>query len=210
MLKRKPTITPESRFSKAPPGFSLTGSKGKWPWERPPKYATAPEAVDALIENAEKPQIQEMQLQLLAAGVSIEEIVTTAARVGFMEGMFTVDVAELIKAPLTFYYMGLAAEAGIDAKVFATKNGLPRTNYGMKDSQLLKIMRDRNPDFAKFIQEEMPKQAMARKQQKEMMEQQMREQSFLGVEPIEGEVVETPEEEMAEEMMEERVEGEEE
>lgn len=197
MLKRKPTITPESRFSKAPPGYSLTGSRGKWPWERPPKYATASEAVDALIANAEKPEIQEMQVQLLAAGVSIEEIVNTAVRVGFMEGLFTVDVAELIKAPLAFYFMGLAAEADIDAKVFATPNGLPRTNYGMKDSQLLKIMRDRNPDFAKFVTEELPRQRTMKVQQQEMMQRQIQEESFLGVEEpmedvIEGELVEEP------------------
>ena len=205
MLKRKPTITPESRFSKAPPGYSLTGPQGKWPWERPPEFATAPEAVDALIANIEKPQIQEMQLQLLAAGVSIEEIVNTTVRVGFMEGKFTPDVAEIIKAPLAFYYMGLAAEADIDAKVFATKSGLPRTEYGMKDSQILKIMRDRNPDFAKFITEKMPKQ-----QEQEMLAQeQMMSGSFLGVDEsvIEGELVEEP---PAQEMAEERMEGEEE
>lgn len=192
MLKRKPTITPESRFSKAPPGYSLTGSKGKWPWERPPQFATAPEAVDAIIENLEKPEIQEMQIQLLAAGVSIEELVTTTVRVGFMEGKFSVDVAELIKAPLSFYYMGLAAEADIDAKVFATKNGLPRTNYGMKDSQILTIMRDRNPDFANYIQNQLPRQAEERKQRQMMMQQQIEQESFLGVQPIEGEVVEQP------------------
>lgn len=191
MLKRKPSITPESRFSKAPPGYSLTGSQGKWPWERPPEFATAPEAVDALIANIEKPQIQEMQLQLLAAGVSIEELVTTTVRVGFMEGKFTVDVAELIKAPLAFYYMGLAAEADIDAKVFATKSGLPRTNYGMKDSQILRIMRDRNPEFATFITDKMPKQ----QEQQMVAQQELQESSFLGVDAdsiIEGEVVERP------------------
>jgi hypothetical protein len=101
--------------------------------------------------------------------------------------------------------MGLAAEADIDAKVFATKSGLPRTEYGMKDSQILKIMRDRNPDFAKFITEKMPKQ-----QEQEMLAQeQMMSNSFLGVDEsvIEGELVEeTP----AQEMAEERMEGEEE
>jgi len=190
MLKRKPTITPESRFSKAPPGFSLAGTPGKWPWERPPEYATAPEAVDYLIDNLEKPDIQEMQIKLLAAGVSIEEIVTTTTRVGFMEGKFTVDVAELIKAPLAFYLMGLATEAGIDAKVFATKDGLPRMNYGMQDAQLLRIMKDRNPDFEKFITSEMPRQ----KVQQQERQRALQEESFLGLEAeaIEGEVVPTP------------------
>lgn len=190
MLKRKPTITPESRFSKAPPGFSLAGTPGKWPWERPPEYPTAPEAVDYLIDNLEKPDIQEEQIKLLAAGVSIEEIVTTTVRIGFMEGKFTVDVAELIKAPLTFYLMGLATDAGIDAKVFATRNGQYRKNYGMQDAQLLRIMRDRNPEFEKFVTTEMPRQ----KAQQEERQRALQEESFLGIEQeaIEGEVVPTP------------------
>jgi len=188
MLKRKPTITPESRFSKAPPGFALAGSPGKWPWERPPEHTTAPEAVDAIIENLEKPEIQEEYVKLLAAGVSIEEMVNTATKLGFMEGKFTVDVAEIIKAPLAFYLMGLASEAGIDAKVFTTRDGLaPRTNYGVGDAQLLNIMRDRNPDFEKFISSGAP-----RRQQE--MEQRM-SQSFLAVDVdvIEGESTEVPE-----------------
>jgi len=193
MLKRKPTITPESRFSKAPPGHSLADTPGKWPWERPPEYPTAPEAVDYLISNLEKPEIQEMQVQLLAAGVSVEEIVNTSVKLGFMEGKFTVDVAELIKAPLAFYLMGLATDAGIEAKVFNTRDGLPRTNYGMQDARLLRIMRDRNPDFEKFVTRELPKQRI---QQRER-QQALQEQSFLGVDEqaIEGEVIPQPVEE---------------
>lgn len=190
MLKRKPTITPESRFSKAPPGFALAGTPGKWPWERPPEHATAPEAIDAIIENLEQPEIQEEYVKLLAAGVSIEEMVNTTTKLGFMEGKFSVDVAELIKAPLAFYLMGLASEAGIDAKVFTTRDGLaPRTNYGVSDTQLLNIMRDRNPDFERFISSEAP-----RRQQE--MDQKM-SQGFLAVEvdAIEGEVVEAPSQE---------------
>lgn len=190
----KPTITPESRFSKAPPGYSLTGTPGRWPWERPPEFKTPSEAVDGLIDNLEKPDIQEQYVQLMAAGVSIEELVSTMTRVGFMEGKFTVDVAEIIKAPLAMYLMGLATEAEIPAKVFTTQNGLPRENYGMKDAQILNIMRDRNPDFAKFIERDMPQRLGQERQRREQIQQE----SFIGVEPdptmIEGEFTEVPEE----------------
>ncbi len=190
----KPTITPESRFSKAPPGYSLAGTPGKWPWERPPEFNTPSEAVDGLIDNLEKPDIQEQYVQLMAAGVSIEELVSTMTRVGFMEGKFTVDVAEIIKAPLAMYLMGLATEAEIPAKVFTTKDGLPRENYGMKDAQILNIMRDRNPDFAKFVERDLPQRLGQEKQRREQIQQE----SFIGVEPnpamIEGEFTEVPEE----------------
>ena len=190
----KPTITPESRFSKAPPGYSLAGTPGKWPWERPPEFNTPSEAVDGLIDNLEKPDIQEQYVQLMAAGVSIEELVNTMTRVGFMEGKFTVDVAEIIKAPLAMYLMGLATEAEIPAKVFTTQDGLPRENYGMKDAQILNIMRDRNPDFAKFVERDLPQRLGQEKQRREQIQQE----SFIGVEPspemIEGEFTEVPEE----------------
>lgn len=164
------TITPESRFSKAPPGFSLAQSPGRWAWEKPPKYATAPEAVDALINNLEKADIQEEHVKLMAAGVSIEELVNVATKLGFMEGLFSVDVAELIKAPLAFYLMGLAADAQIPAKVFATKNGLPRKRNAMSDAQILNIMRDRNPEYEQYITQEVPKQVAARKEREAMLE----------------------------------------
>lgn len=181
----KKTITPESRFSKAPPGFSLTQPTGKWAWEKPPKYATAPEAVDALIANLEKADIQEEHVKLLAAGVSIEELVNVATKMGFMEGLFTVDVAEIIKAPLAFYLMGLASEAGVPAKVFATKDGMPRQRMGMRDAQLLNIMRDRNPEYERYLTQEVPKRVSQRIQQEKMLED-----SFL---TAESEVIEDQE-----------------
>lgn len=192
---RRPTITPESRFSKAPPGYSLTGTPGIYPWENPPEHTTAPEAVDAIIDNLEKPQVQEMYVQLLAAGVSIEELVGTMVRVGFMEGKFTVDVGELIKAPLAFYLMGLAADANIPANVFTTPDGMPRKNYGMRDAQILNTMRKRNPEFAQFITKEHPERL---RQERAMMQEraQRMQGGFLGLpdmeqgEAIEGELVE--------------------
>lgn len=187
---KKPSMTPDSRFSKAPPGYSLAGAPGKWPWERPPQYNTPSEAMDGLVDSLEKPEIQEQYVQLMAAGVSIEELVSTATRVGFMEGKFTVDVAEIIKAPLTMYLMGLATDAKIPAKVFVTKDGLPRNDYGMKDSQILNIMRDRNPEFSRFVEVEMPKRLGSEKQRR----QTLKEESFIGVEPdptvLEGEFTE--------------------
>lgn len=174
-MPRKPTVTPENRFDRAPPGYSLTGPKGQYPWERPPKHNTPPEAVDAIIDNLEKPDVQEYYVQLLAAGVSIEEMVGTMARVGFMEGQFTVDVAELIKAPLAYYLMGLAADAGVPANVFKTKDGMPRTNYGMKDGQLLNLMRRRNPDFADYMVRRLPQEIVQERDQRMMEEEEVRE-----------------------------------
>lgn len=195
-MVNKNTVNRINRFSKAPPGYSLTNSRGQWPWDKPPELNTPAEAVDYHIENLEKPDIQEYTVQILAAGISIEEIVNTTVKLGFMEGKYSVDVAEIIKAPLAFYLMGLAAEAGVPAKVFTTPDGMPRTNYGMKDHQILNIMRDRNPEFANYITRVHPE--VEREEENRM--QQMQAQSFLAVEPQENEVPELEEpEEMPEE-----------
>ena len=179
---RKPTIGPQTPFNKPPPGYSLTQAPGKWPWEKPPKYSTAPAAVDAIIDNLEKPEIQEHYVQLLAAGVSAEELVETMVRLGFTEGLYTVDVAELVKTPLLMYLMGLATDAGVPARVFNTRDGMPRTNYGMKDAQILNIMRRKNPDFARYITQQYPQEIAQERAFEQAKDVSIQQESFLGVE----------------------------
>jgi len=153
--------------------------------------------MDALLDSIQKPEVEESMIQLMASGVSIEEICNTMTKLGFMEGKFTADVAEIIKPNLGVYLMGLAVEAGIDnvTKVVATMDGIPRTNYGMDDMQLLKIMKDRNPDLHRQITNEMPR----REQAQAMRQQQLQKESFLGM-------PEPPERSQAD-MMEDMMEG---
>jgi len=172
-------LKPEKRFSQAPPGYSLTSEPGKWAWEQPPEFTTPSETVDALIGSLQDPEAEEQMVQLMAAGISIEELVNVMTKVGFMEGKFSADVAEIIKVPLSFYFMGLAVEAGIDnvTKVFNTKDGLPRTNYGLDDATLLTIMQDRNPRLAQELMVNTPKRIKGERAQ----QARMAEESFLAV-----------------------------
>lgn len=178
-FSNEPRIDKTSSFNRAPPGHSLTDTPGKWAWERPPQFSAPSEAMDALLDSLQNPDTEESLIQILSAGVSIEEITNTITKLGFMEGKFTVDVAELLKPNLAVYLMGLSVEAGIDnvTKVFATPDGLPRTNYGMDDVQLLEIMKDRNPNLHREIVSEMPR----RKEQESARKQQLQQESFLGM-----------------------------
>jgi hypothetical protein len=178
-FSNKPQIDRNSSFNQPPPGHSLTDTPGKWAWERPTEFTGPSEAMDALLDSIQKPEVEESMIQLMASGVSIEEISNTMTKLGFMEGKFTADVAEIIKPNLGVYLMGLAVEAGIDnvTKVVSTMDGIPRTNYGMDDMQLLKIMKDRNPDLHKQITNEMPR----REQAQAMRQQQLQKESFLGM-----------------------------
>jgi hypothetical protein len=177
MKYTKPLVNKESRFSKAPPGYSLTQPPGKWPWEKPAQFAEPDGAVDALIQSIQRPEVEETIVKMFAAGISIEEVVQTMTKLGFMEGKFSADVAEIIQVPLTIYFMGLATEAGIhDTRVFNTKDGKPPRQQMLDDLTLLGIMKERNPRMAEMVTGGMQKQVM----QEMEAEQQMMSGSFLG------------------------------
>jgi len=178
-FSNKPQIDRNSSFNQPPPGHSLTDTPGKWAWERPPQFTAPSEAMDALLDSIQDPDVEESLIQLMASGVSIEEITNTMTKLGFVEGKFNADVAEILKPNLGVYLMGLAVEAGVDnvTKVVSTMDGIPRTNYGMDDMQLLKIMKDRNPDLHRQIVDEMPR----REQAQVVRQQQLQQESFLGM-----------------------------
>lgn len=194
-IEAKNTRNSIDRFNRAPPGISLASPPGRMPFESPPMYAHPADAVDAIIDNIERPETEEKFLQLMTAGVSVEELVDTLTVSGFVEGMFSPDVAEIIKPPLGFYLMGLAAAADIPVKPFRGKDGLPPEAESMDDVQIFEIMRVRNPELAKFVVE----RPQIEKRQKEELKQRLAG-SFLGapIPPQEemGEVLEGEYEEM--------------
>ena len=140
-----------ARFNRAPPGYSLTQPPKKWPWEKPPRFSRPDEAVDFIIDNLEKEDTEQHYVEIMFAGISIEEIVNGLVSAGFGQGLFTPDIAEIIKAPLAFYLMGVANKYEVPAKVFKTRDGMPPKPKQNKDSTLLNIMRVRNPEVYKAM-----------------------------------------------------------
>lgn len=140
-------------FNRMPPGWTLTQPPGKWPWDRPPKFVDPNEAITYILDRLEDEDVHEQFVKLMFAGISIEEIVNTIGIGGFSEGYFTPDVAELIKPPLAFYLLGVAADYEIPVRFFATPDGQPVRDTGLDELQLLEIMKDRNPEFARHIME---------------------------------------------------------
>lgn len=138
-------------FSRMPAGWTLTQPPGKWAWDRPPRFVNPDEAVSFIIDKLEEEEVEEQFVRLMFAGISIQEIVKTIAIGGFSQGYFTPDIAEIIKTPIAFYLLGVAAENQIPVKFFATPDGLPVRDTAIDDMQLLQIMRERNPEFAKHL-----------------------------------------------------------
>ncbi len=176
--KPAPPVNPD-RFMKPVPGWSLTQPPKKWPWEQPPRSVDPDEVVEKLITRMQEPRIEENYVKLMFAGVSIEEIVHSVTVAGFMNGEFSPDVAEIIKAPIGIYLMGVATDYNVPVKVFADETALRREQEGIDDGTLLEIMRMRNPEFADFVDNEFENPEALR--QAELQEKMS--QGFMAVEP---------------------------
>lgn len=135
----------------APPGHSLTGPKGKWPWDRPPRFSNPDEAIDFVTEKLDTPQSKDGLLKLMLAGITIEEIVSQVAFKGFASGTFNPDVAELIKPAIAVYLMGIADEKGLNPQLFVDESEEEQVD----DVTFFKILKQRNPELFDAMNEEM-------------------------------------------------------
>jgi len=152
-------------FNRAVPGYSLTQEPGTWPWEKPPKMTHPAEVVDSIIDRFEEPDTQEELLNMMISGISIEELVNVFAIHGIDRGMYTPDVAEIIKGPLSYYLLGLAAENNVPVKFFGNEEEYRKRKRGMSESQLLSVMKRRNPEAYEALMATVPPgvdEAMAR------------------------------------------------
>jgi hypothetical protein len=182
-------------FNRAPPGWSLTQPKGKWNWDKPPVHSGPAEAVDAIIDKLEEPEVEESMVKLMFSGISIQEIVNTIAIAGFSEGRFNPDVAEIIKAPIASYLLGVATDFNLPVKMFNSSDGLHPEDESLNDSVMLDIMEERNPDLYKFLMEQ------AESPEEEVEEPQVVPQGFLAIqmdEPMPEQVEEPIEQEREE------------
>tara|TARA_R100001086_G_scaffold244604_2_gene174564 strand:- start:1060 stop:1689 length:630 start_codon:yes stop_codon:yes gene_type:complete len=171
-------------LNRMPPGHSLTGPQGKWAWDKPALYSDPEDAIDFIIDKLENPDVESDMLNIMTAGVSIEEMVETIALGGFATGVYTPDVAEIIKGPIAMYLAGLAVENGIPPKMFNTKTGMPPSNERVTQAQVMNIMQDREPERIDAIN-----MALDDQEQAMIEEDQINNKSFLS-----PKLDETPEE----------------
>lgn len=166
------------------PGQSLTDEPGRWAWEGTPDITDPDEAVLFVVDKFESSKkTQSAYSKLMLGGLPIESIVNTISFGGFMEGKWTVDVAEIIKPPLMAFFISYANEYDIPYKVFNNPNEL--TDDGVPDDQVLSLMADRNPEAFSQLQE------AASMEQQDM---EMQNQGFLAPPPSGGEQEMMPEE----------------
>jgi len=109
------------------PGSSLTGALkdpntrqlGSYPWETPPDLISIGEAFDFVTDSKNQdPTTKENLLKGLYAGIPAEAIARTVSFKGFLEGLWTPDISELIIVPLMLDFVADAKEEGITARIF--------------------------------------------------------------------------------------------
>ena len=105
------------------PGESMTNELGKYPFDSPPLTASPVEAMDSILKSYLENNTSEEVLKLVIAGVTLEAIVNMIVKVGFMEGGFTMDVAEIIKPALLLHLLADARDAGVkDIRILNDSN----------------------------------------------------------------------------------------
>jgi hypothetical protein len=96
------------------PGMSLTKEPGNAPYEQPPLYNTAEEALAFYFAKLDDEENLDDILFALDEGVPLEGLVDSMTSVGAMEGYHSVDVKILISPPLHEYISSLADAAGVE------------------------------------------------------------------------------------------------
>lgn len=97
------------------PGESLTKTPGNAPWEQPPQFADAQQALARHLSKFDDEEIVDDLLFVLAQGFPVNIFVETLLTGAVMEGIHTLDVSILIGPVIHEYIMALAEAAGIDA-----------------------------------------------------------------------------------------------
>ena len=98
----------------AMPGQSLTANPGQFPYEKPPITVDPDVATDAIVDTMREPQAMNTIGHLLDAGLSAETLASGYVLSGVAEGMFDVDVAEIVKRALVFYIVEIGDEMGVE------------------------------------------------------------------------------------------------
>lgn len=124
------------------PGEGLTQEPGLRPYERPPKIVNVDEALQYIYNSSiNNPQVRGDIMEALDMGMSVETVVSALVLNAFTEGVFSPDIAEMIKPPLIQLFTQAAADEGIEDLNIVNSN-IPKE---MNTVQKYDVMRNLNP-----------------------------------------------------------------
>ena len=100
-------------FNKAVPGEALASKPGQYPFDQPPLLTSPVDAMEHVLNEYLSSNHAEEALKLMIAGVTLEVLANIIVKTGFMEGVFSVDVAEIIKPAIVLHLLADARDAGV-------------------------------------------------------------------------------------------------
>jgi len=156
-IQENPDEDPTNFISSSVPGSSLTGdlenqdrgTLGKYAWETPPEIESIVDAFQFVSENRNQSPTIENTLKLLYAGVPAEAIARTTSFKGFVEGLWTPDISELLVIPLMLDLVADAQEEGFTARIFNDFD-----DDEVSEETVLDIMEELKPEEFSAIKEE--------------------------------------------------------
>ena len=148
---------PTSFIPASIPGASLTddlqdsekGTLGKYPWETPPEIEGIEEAFQFVSENKNQSPNRQNAMKLLYAGVPAEALARTTSFKGFVEGLWTPDISELLVIPLMLDLVADAQEEGFTARIFNDFE-----DDEVSDESVLELMEELKPEEFSEIRQE--------------------------------------------------------
>jgi len=142
------TLETKDPYDQPIPGQSLTGDPENWPWERPPEMTDTEDAFNFIISKIENDESVGDNLdKQMFAGMPIESITNTIVFAGFTKGMWTPDMSEMLKIPVSSYLMLRANEKNIPYVMFNN----PGVEEGLSDSDTLRSMKESNPKAYEYM-----------------------------------------------------------
>tara|TARA_B110000879_G_scaffold89146_1_gene122532 strand:- start:184 stop:684 length:501 start_codon:yes stop_codon:yes gene_type:complete len=122
-----------SEFLDAPiPGQSLTTEPKSRPWEQPPKYTTAEEALDFYVPRLSDPEMAAPMVDVMEQGTTVVAVAEMIQSSGVMQGLHSVDVGLIIAPVIVELLITQADLAEIEYKVGTEKSDIPDSSLVRK------------------------------------------------------------------------------
>lgn len=139
------------------PGQSLTAPLGDRPWQRPPRFPTAEQALNFYVDRLTSDRENGELMDLLELGVPIDSLVDTLQLGGVMEGLHSVDVGIIITPALAELVEQMAKST--DTEYTLTSEEIEETLPTKSEVALgIKHLKDNN--MGSLIKEEEEKEVM--------------------------------------------------
>ncbi len=163
-------------FNAPIPGQSLTTEPKNYPWENPPEYSNAEDALMWHMDRLDDPEKTKACMGLLELGLDVVTLTEGLLRGAVAEGIHTIDTSLIIGPVIHEYITGTADAAGIEYKEGLSDNkmDMDALNSQVNEQQAKKILEDidnEEEDLDLSPMEEEPMQKEMPMKQPEMQEE---------------------------------------